>query len=87
MDLKAIIISNGFGITLMAMSRPKPVPVLMSSNSTEESWVPRSTMALSSVGGMQERMAPRVPISTSAYSPRGAMVTSMRSSPAVEPIM
>ena len=32
-------------------------------------------------------MAPRVPMSTSVYWHRGAMVTSMRSSPAVEPMM
>ena len=44
-------------------------------------------MALWTVVGMQERMAPRVAISTSAYWHSGAMETSMRSSPAVAPMM
>ena len=70
-----------------SMSAPMPLPVLMSSMRTLASWVARRQMALCTVGGMQARMAPRVPISTSVYWQRGAMVTSIRSSPAVEPMM
>ena len=70
-----------------SMSAPNPLPVLISSTRTLASWVARRQMAFCTVGGMQERMAPRVAISTSAYWHSGAMVTSMRSSPAVEPMM
>ena len=70
-----------------SMSAPRPLPVLMSSMRTLASWVARRQMGFCTVGGMQERMAPRVPISTSAYWHRGAMVTSIRSRPAVEPMM
>ena len=70
-----------------SISAPTPLPVLMSSMSTLASWVARRQMALWTVGGMQERMAPRVAMSTSAYRHRGAMVTSMRSRPAVAPMI
>ena|GEM_PF-6350367 len=59
----------------------------MSSKSTLLSCVARRQTAFPVVGGMQLRIAPRVPISTSAYSHSGAMLTSSLSSPAVEPMI
>ena len=70
-----------------SMSRPAPPPALMSSWSTEASWVARRQRALSVSGGTQVRRAPLVAMRTSTKGSRGSMTMSSRSSPEVEPMM
>ena len=47
----------------------------------------RTHLATRAAGGMQSRKMPRVPISTSTWGISGGMTRSMRSSPAVGPMM
>ena len=70
-----------------SISNAIPEPTLISSKKMDVSCVARRHTALSRVDGIHARMAPLVPINTSAYSQSGAIVTSRRSRPDVGPII